>query len=441
MHKVYVLKLPSIFILAIISLVACDGTFVEPLPQRDHVHFPVGLATHPTGDYLYVVNSNFDARYREELGGTVSVIDLETRQILSQNSPFIPSFGGSIQLNEDASRAYVATRQSNAVVSFALSSSGDRMFCDTNAKGEKNESTSDPEDCTLRRVPDTENSPVLPADPYDLDVSTIEISDDLKVDLVNISHLRGNNVSSMTIPYTKDGKSVDLSAASLRSVAITDGSGSIARRPGTRDIFVGDRRGGEIVVYSPYFAAGKSDIQAMVVRSTISLTHDPEIIADVRGMSFSPDGNILYAVTRSPDAVHIIDLGARDPDRVSGTLYLVVDVVPIDNQPSDLTYHIGPNGPLLYIPSFAEGSIVVVDPRIPAIVDRIEVTDRPSRFVVNKGQCRRGKKCEAYVSFFDDTGDTEQNCADSRSIVCGSIGIIDLDPNSNRYHQLVGKIF
>lgn len=435
------LKLPSIFILALIALIACDGTFVEPLPSRDNIHFPVGLSAHPSGDYLYVVNSNFDARYREELGGTVSVIDLDKRQVLAQNSPYIPSFGGSIKLNANASRAYVATRQSNAVVSFALSTSGDRMFCDTSETGERNTSTSDPSHCTLRRVPDTESSPVLPSDPYDLDVSTINIAENLTADLVNVSHLRGNNVSSMVIPHTDDGRSVDLSAASLRSVAITDGSGSIAKRPGTRDVFVGDRRGGEIVVYSPYLAPGTSDIQAMVIRSTISLTHDPEIVADVRGMVFSNDGNILYAVTRAPDALHIIDLGPSNSDKVSGTLYSVVDVIPIDNQPSDVTLHTSSNGPLLYIPSFEEGTIVVVDPRVPAIVDRIDVADNPSRFIVNEGQCRLGEKCEAYVSFFDDTGDTGKSCAESRSIVCGSIGIIDLDPNSNRYHQLVGKIF
>jgi len=431
-----VLVLASLFV----PLFACEGTFIEPLPPRDHVHYPVGLATHASGDYLYVVNTNFDARYREELGGTVSVIDLNTRKILPDNGPFIPSFGGSIEINPSGTRAYVATRQANSLVSFAISPAGDTMFCDRDKSGKKT-SSSDPTQCTLRRVPNTENSPVLPSDPFDLDVSTLKINDDLNVDLINVSHLRGNNVSSITIPHTADGKSVNLSAASLRSVGITKGSGSIAHRPGTRDVFVGDRLGGEILVYSPYLAAGKSEIQAMIVRTSISLTHDAEIVADVRGMAFSTDGQTLFAVTRAPDALHIIDLGPKDPDRVSGTLYSVVDVIPIDNQPSDLVYHEGPEGPLLYIPSFEEGTIVVVDPLIPAILDRIKTSANPSRFVINRGQCRRGKKCEAYVSFFDDTGDTLKNCADSRDLVCGSIGIIDLDPKSSRYHQLVGKIF
>ncbi|MEC9400453.1 MAG: hypothetical protein VX475_22690, partial [Myxococcota bacterium] len=44
--------------------------YQEPLPKRDRLNFPVGLALHPSGDYLYVVNSNFDSRYSPEYGGT-----------------------------------------------------------------------------------------------------------------------------------------------------------------------------------------------------------------------------------------------------------------------------------------------------------------------------------------------------------------------------------
>lgn len=423
---------------AILASLGCESTYSESLPPRDHVHYPVGLAMHPSGDYLYVVNSNFDAKYKEELGGTLSIIDVNKRMILKDNGPYIPSFGGGIALNENATRAYVPTRFSNALLAFAITPKGDAIYCDKNSSGDA--ATSDPTGCTLQRVPDTENSPIISADPFDVAVSTLKISETLTTDLVSLSHLRGNDATSISIPHSSDKKSVDLSAASMRSAAITDGSSAIAHRPGTRDVFVGDRNGSDILVYSPYFAKGKSEIQALVVRSKIVLSHLSNNRADVRGLQFSPDGKMLYVITHGPDALHVVDLGVRDIENASGILYSVVDTISIDDAPSDIQYHEGPNGPLLYITSYDEGTIVVVDPKIPAVADLIETGEKPSRFVINKAQCKQGKSCEAYVSFFDDAQGLK-TCSDSPEQVCGSIGIIELDPKNSRYHQLIGKIF
>ena len=108
---------------------ACADPYVEPLPPRDRLNYPVGLAIHPEGRYLYVVNSNFDTRYREDVGGTLAVVDLQKRELRPEASPFLPSFGGMIELSRDGTRAYIATRNQNAVVSLSVSPRGATVYC------------------------------------------------------------------------------------------------------------------------------------------------------------------------------------------------------------------------------------------------------------------------------------------------------------------------
>lgn len=423
-------------VLTLMSLVVtgCGDPYVEPLPPRDRIHFPIGLAVHPNGRYLYAVNSNFDTRYREDVGGTVSVIDLETREILANQSTFIPSFGGSIQLNEDASRAYVATRQSNAIVSLKLSERGDSIFCDRTDSGAPTVS-SDPDPCALRRVPDVEGANVVPSDPFDIDVATLDIGD-TRLDLINVAHLRGDDVTAITVPYT-DGQP-DLGSASMRSAALTDAANVTVRRPGTQDIYVGDRNGGEIIVYFPYIAPNESEVQAIIVRDAIILNREADAV-DIRGLVFSEDGETLYAVSRAPDALHVIDLGPSNLETGGGTLNAVVDTIPLPRRPADISLHNG----LLYIPSFSAELVSVVNPLTRTTIDEIEIGAPPYKFIVNDGpnKCAAGQPCEAYVSLFNDSPETNESCAQDRTLQCGSIGIINLDPNDARYHTLTGKIF
>lgn len=418
----------------------CADPYEEPIPRRDRLNWPIGLAAHPSGRYLYVVNSNFDTRYQESVGGTLSVVDLETLEIRAGSGPFIPSFGGFVGLSGDARRAYVTARHSNTVLGFDVAPDGSSVFC-TNDEGD---STSDPEDCAMRRIPDASGEATIPADPFAIDVETLEWTDSsgdsFDIDLLNVAHLRGDNVTSIVVPRTENDSRVVASA--MKSAALVRGGSAIKRRPGTRDIYVGGRVSREILIYFPYLAPEDGAVQAIIRRASIPLSNIGQTV-DTRGLAFSDDGNTLYVVTRAPDALHVVDLGPSDPDTASGTAYDVVGSIPVARNPSGVHVHTGPDGrTLLYIPSFDEEVIEVVDPETFAMVGRIEIGAQPYDFVVDTGRdhCVPNGRCRGYVSLFNDLPNAAGTCQANRTERCGSVGIIELDPSSPRYHQLIGKI-
>jgi YVTN family beta-propeller protein len=62
-------------------------------PPHDTFYFPVGLAPHPDGRYLYVSNAGFDRRYN---AGTVQVFDTFTRRVLSAATVETGLFAGEL---------------------------------------------------------------------------------------------------------------------------------------------------------------------------------------------------------------------------------------------------------------------------------------------------------------------------------------------------------
>lgn len=431
-------EIAAILLFAATCTTACADPYEEPIPRRDLLNWPIGLAMHPGGRYLYAVNSNFDTRYRQDVGGTLSVVDLETQELRPRSGPFLPSFGGYVRLSGDARRAYVTARQSNTVVALDVAPDGSAVFCNDGGTA-----TSDPTACALRRIPDVAGSPVISPDPFALDVTTLNWTnvdgDPFDIDLINVAHLRGDNVTSIAIPRGGDAAPV---AASMKSASLVPGGAVIARRPGTRDIYVGGRVSREVAVYFPYLAPDSGAVQAIVRRASILLGNIGQTV-DTRGLAFSEDGNTLYVVTRAPDALHVVDLGPSDPDTATGTSYKVTATMPIARNPSSAHIHTGPDGrTLVYIPSFDEKVIEVIDPETLTMVDRIELGAQPYDFVVDTGpaQCVPGGRCHAYVSLFNDLPNAAGTCGDHRTEPCGSIGIIEMDPTSERYHQLIGKI-
>jgi YVTN family beta-propeller protein len=421
-----------------VASTSCGDPYTEPLPPRDRLNYPIGLTVHPDGRYLYVVNSNFDTRYREDVGGTLSVVDLTTLELRKKSTPFLPTFAGFVKLNRDASKAYVTARHSNAVIAFDVAADGSSIFCDDGGTP-----TSDPQPCALRRVPDVAGAASIPSDPYALDVTTLDWqppdpeADPFEIDLLNIAHLRGEDVTSISL--ARGGEAM---SATMKSASLIPGGAALARRPRTRDIYVGGRVSREIVIYFPYLEPESGAVTALVRRGSIALGNIGQTV-DTRGLAFSSDGEKLYVVTRAPDALHVVDLGPSNPETAGGTLAKVTASIPIASNPSGVYVHERYDGTtLLYIPSYDEEIISVVDPQTQAVVDEIEVGAQPYDFAVDTApsRCVSGATCRAYVSLFNDLPGAAGVCSEHRTDQCGSVGIIDLNPESPRYHQLIGKI-
>ncbi|MFU8804911.1 MAG: YncE family protein [Bradymonadaceae bacterium] len=416
----------------LIVLTGCTGQFEEPLPPRDKIYYPIGLEMHPNGRYLYTVNSNFDARYRADQGGTVSVIDTETMQIVRDGSPNIPSFGAFLKLNADATKAYVTTRHNNEVIALDVSADGRTLSCARGTAAPSANTTN----CAVRRVPDEREGALVGNDPFGIDVTTImrtdpESGEETPVDVVNLSYLRGNQVTAMTFP----GQTI--SGATMRSASLIAGGNQVVRRPGSLDFYVAGRSTNVVAIYQPFINdAGR--VEAIVRRGAIELSRAVEAV-DARGLTFSEDGKWLYVATRRPAALHVVAI-----DRTEGLRHEVVDTISLRRRPTDVVLHTTALGrELVYVPSYQEGTIEVVDPMARAIVDVIEVGPAPYSMVIDRGEGRceaPGQMCRAYISLFDDTGTRGVSCDEVPDQGCGAIAVIDLDPDSPRYHQVIKKI-
>jgi YVTN family beta-propeller protein len=410
------------------------------------------MAMHPDGRFLYVVNSNFNARYRPDSGGTVSVIDTRSLEIKGDRTPFLPSFGGSIELNDDASKAYVTAREGNTLVAYDVAGPdssvrpGGALFC----RDDEGNPTSNPEECWLREVPSNGTSSRLSTDPFDLAVTTIdrenpETGEQTPIDLVNLAYIGSNRVSTISLPDR------NLQAASMQTAALINGGNRIVQRPDTLSYYVAGRNSNLVARFTPFVNTRESSnfgqVEALFRQGEIVLSNFTSggqgTAVNARGLGFSESGDRLYVATRQPDALHIFELGASDPETGEGLAHEWNGSVSLPDQPSDLLVVRDPKDRTrLYIPSAGDESIAVVDPDSQTVVDTIELGGSPQDMVVDTADNRcssPGEQCRGYVSLFEDTGQTNQSCGPDTDS-CGAVGVIDLDPASPRYHQLIRKI-
>ena len=403
---------------------SCGAEYSAPLPPRDSLYFPIGMELHPNGRFLYVVNSNFDLRDREDQGGTVSVIDTENGEILSTSSPFIPSFGGHIALNPDATRAYITTRFENEVIALDVAPQGQALYC--------GEFQADTRPCRIRRLPDTREGARIPADPFGVAVNQVTRTiggETRSFDVVHLSHIRGEQVSALSLP---DGQ---VAGGSLRSAALLAGGNQLVQRPGTLDLYVAPRNTNFVAIFRPYLNE-LGEVEAIVRRGTIDLTRRIENV-DARGIAFDEDGDRLFVATRRPAALHIIDMQAG-PD----TTPQVTTSIPLQARPSEVVVHRGADQrDRVYIPSYQHGLVEVIDVATRALVDTITVGRSPYSMVVAQqpAQCRApGERCLGFVTLFD-AGPEGARCDDDASS-CGAVAVIDLDPDSDTFHQVIQTI-
>lgn len=76
-----------------LSTSACGVEETGIPPPIDALYYPVGLAAHPDGRYLYVANAGFDRRYN---AGTVTVMDTWTRRLLPESTVSTGLFAGEL---------------------------------------------------------------------------------------------------------------------------------------------------------------------------------------------------------------------------------------------------------------------------------------------------------------------------------------------------------
>ncbi|RVU46752.1 hypothetical protein EA187_06340 [Lujinxingia sediminis] len=412
-----------------LGISGCGERYEEPLPPRDALYYPIGLELHPSGRFLYVTNSNFDLKFNEEMGGTVSVIDTTTNTILADASPYVPSFAGHIELNEDGTRAYVTSRQQSEVTVLDVASEGQAIFCEVDGQPQR-----DTRSCVVRRVPDVREGAEIPLDPFGLSVGRVtrEVGgESVEFDLVHLSHLQGSEVTSLSFPQG------EIEGASMSSAALLNGGNQTRIRPGTQDVYVAGRFTNVVAMFQP-FVNEEGKVEAIVRRGSVELSRAVTQV-DARGLAFNAAGDRLYVAARNPGALFVVGI-----DETNGLRHEVIDTIPLEPKASGVVVHQGADGvERVYVSSYRNGIIQVVEPQLGAVVDIIDVGRSPYDMVIDPSPayCNApGDRCQAYVSLFDQRGDQKGERCDDDDKSCGAIAVIDLDPASETFHQVIDHI-
>lgn len=235
------------------------------------------------------------------------------------------------------------------------------------------------------------------------------------LDHVYVAHLAGGEVSF----FTSDAAGVRLvdfrggffeTASSIRG-----GFALAASLPGdpTTPIYVSSRTA--------------SAVASFVIQQDRRIVAAPraQIIAaspgtDVRGIAFSPGGEVLYAVSRSPSSLAALDMTPENGVPRAEPLWLV-EVCP---DPAALRLLQNPAKPqdpraqLAYVVCFAEPVIYVVDTQLAQVVDRIYTGSGANGLVI----------------------DPRNRRAFTPNFVENTVGVIDLDPSHSSYHRMVLRI-
>jgi DNA-binding beta-propeller fold protein YncE len=385
------------------ALGACGVNVEGDDPPANSIYEPVGLALHPSGRYLYVVNSNFDLAYRRDRGGSVVVVDTDTMNIVPGGGVQVGTFGGLIQLNSPASgdptRAYVAVRGDRTVVALELSEDGSQLRCN----GEQTSQA-----CVL---------PTPNEDPFGLSVRSLEFDIDgvsTPVDLVAVSHLLGDSVTAFAIPG--DG----LAGFTRVTSPLISGGNAIARSPRTNHFYVTGRFESSVVAFRPVFDSD-GEIEGLFETGSVDIDRAaPFGGVDSRGIDFNQAGTMAFVANRAPDSLLLVDVGPTDPQTGAGARNVVVDTIQMPASPATVrAVEVEPGRELVYVSIFGQEEVVVVDPVTRTIIQNIALPSEGFDLVADTVLHKR-----LYVSLFEEN----------------TIGYIDLDPSSETFHQFQGVL-
>lgn len=163
--------------------------------------------------------------------------------------------------------------------------------------------------------------------------------------------------------------------------------------------------------------------QGRIVMSAPSGTAEELLVGDMRGISARPDGQQIYAISRVPPALAILD--TSDDDGRPANRFM--DLVEICTQPSMMRTRQLQNGSLFaYIACWGTGQVFVVDLNALDVIKVIYSGNGPHDLAIAPDLPWIPPKLRhrAYVTNFAEN----------------TISVIDLDPESPRYHMVIGKI-
>ncbi len=394
--------------LIVLSLSACGVDVEGEEAPADKIFSPVGMALHPSGDYLYVVNSNFLATYRDDRGGTVSVVEVATGKIVDHVT--LGSYGGEIKLNqptaEDGSdlpptRAYVTVRGDDSIVVLNLSEDGSELFCIEGLSGS----------ATCRVF--TERK-----DPFSLAVKT-ETRAGRTFDFVVAGHLASQDATAFTLDLSEslpnDGAIGKVSAPLALGIA------SIEYNVSSGNYYATSQLSNSMVVFRPvYSPEGELDALRLIKEVPLQSSAVSGGGVNSRNLVFDFEEDLLYVAHRGIPTVNVFDVGTENAEFGTGTRDALTWNIDTPREPGGMALVDvgGDYGKLLYVACFSEEVVAVIDPDRRRIIDLIEMNTPPYALTYNPA---RG---ELYVSLFEDD----------------AVAVIDVSAESEGFHGTPSRL-
>lgn len=427
----------AIAAVSLVATTACE-VYDGDLPPRDELQTPNGLAVHPSGRYLYVLNSNFQSLYRQDLGGSLAVVDLETLDILEDKTRCIPSFGSTLAFStshfaEDEPRYLVAATKSNrGVVALGLNENGDTTSClfegqdvgdtcvddITKIKGVSKRHRVLP--CEVRNVLDDPGG--LVALPPIEDVTPME-QDAFVLSGLRTGETRAINFIDGEIrgPEVKGAQKLAQHLSNDRTkVAI--GASVLALHPQTGDIYVGARFDNRIfsirwlreAIGSPV-ANPREGFATTIARTGGIRVTSPNTSIEIRDMKFNADGTRLYATSQSPGSLITMDT-SLDADGKPRNVVIRRDELP--GRPGALALLETDDTTIAYVTLFGDRAVAAIDLATGLRVATIQVGATPYAIVADPTRPR------VYVALFEEN----------------AVAVIDGDESRPTWNQQIATI-
>lgn len=413
-----------------------DETGIDP--PKDSLYYPIGLAADPDGRYLYVANSVFDRKYN---AGTLAVFDTWTRQLLPEQTQRIKLFAGEMVLARftdgvvgDASDACDVAADGEqslgrpvGTYGFVVTREGDELvrFKAENGTIECDAKDSDGRCVTTALV---EPSSTVREDPYSIALDGSGLY---------IGHIGRGAVSRWGFDGTALGYGFKC------ALNLQGGASAVAKHPVLGWVYATDRFGNKLTVVEELPSLrcpvpGAASAESCQLRTQRSITVDVNPSRGrTRGLAFSADGSLLYVASSTDGTLRVYDTsvsGAGTPrNRLLAAIPVgdgpnmvrVAGLRPGETRPEDgldggMVRDVvdRKGGGLVYVSTFDDDRLMVIDPMTLSVVGRIELGDGPHdvEFMPDKAG-----RLVAYVTNFE----------------AHALSVVDLEPGSaTRFQHL-----
>ncbi|MBJ80295.1 MAG: hypothetical protein CMH60_03165 [Myxococcales bacterium] len=352
------------------------GSGSEAVPTGEF-HYPLDTAYHSASGSLYVLNTNFDGRYKS---GWVSSIDLGglieranngdvTLAEVYQNGQAVQAFGGALLVDGTSNVLYASHRGTDSISVLQVDSISGALSCRVDGLSDK--VCDDDHRYEFSTADFSEDKPSRLSDPLALSITTNPADTQKRILLVG--HAGTGRLSVLNM---EEGENPPRLSAHRSLYLGGDGNSALALHPDqSQGLFASlgtqlnssDGIRGRIYHVDLQKALGESEDDYIFSDSAHSEVYSRELNA----IAFSSNGDFAYMLANAPDALLVFNSAVSTESYISSSTgelanaawphFELVDAHSFSGFVSDLVYWSTDAGDKLAVSNFEEGSVSFFD--------------------------------------------------------------------------------